>query len=233
MANVRLLRQLVNDYNDRINRANEDYAKEWGIYEKAVDAYNAQIKDAQSGTKYVGQTSEGWGLFGGVDAAGNLAYQKSLNILNEVPSGGYVSYTEQGAEYPTKLEYVKSGDKVVEYAPTLGGQVENSGGVLVDSGRYEFQPTGVTYSYLPTKTPVEPTTPEVKPLNLTEKEKGLLSNPTLGPSELNMAQAWGNVGKSTLAGDEAPAARSAFADPEDPNNLKDRGILARVLGGQL
>lgn len=70
-------------------------------------------------------------------------------------------------------------------------------------------------------------------LNLTEKEKGLLQKPTYGPAEMNMATSRGVAATSSLAGDTPTTANSAFANPEDPNNLKEKGVLARVLGGQL
>lgn len=221
MANVRLLRQLVSDYNNRIDKANTDYEKRWGIYEQAVNAYNAKIEDAKSGTPYVGQTSKGWGIFGGVDSRGNIAYKSSAKVYNsasELPKTDKIGVRM----------LVREGDRYQEYKPQVTLPRYNSAG--------GFKPSGQYYSALPTASdvPSEPAGPdEIAPINLTEKDKGLLQNPTLGPSEMNMAAARGVVGKSNLSGDELSAPISAFADPEDPNNLKERGVLARVLGGQL
>lgn len=223
MANVRLLRQLVQDYQNRVEKVNETYQGERSIYEKAVEGYNAQIDAVKSGaTSYVGAASgtpTGWGLFGGTDKSGNLAYQSAVRIVDS-PNKMPTRYQ------PDEKVLVKSGDRLQEYSAKV-----------VDPRylTYKWSATGNYYDYLPdpSKLPVAPEMGDPGRLNLTEKEKGLLQNPTLGPSEMNMAAARGVAAQSSLAGDTPSTANSAFANPEDPNNLKEKGVLARVLGGQL
>lgn len=59
-----------------------------------------------------------------------------------------------------------------------------------------------------------------------------IRSPGAAPAQVVAATNKGLVATSKLAG-EVATKNSAFADPDDPNNLKDRGILARTLGGQL
>ena len=77
-----------------------------------------------------------------------------------------------------------------------------------------------------------PTPEEPKGWNPSLREIAELRAPTVDAAGAQMATARGEGVKTGLV-NEAVGRDSAFADPEDPNNLADKGILARVLGGQL
>lgn len=77
-----------------------------------------------------------------------------------------------------------------------------------------------------------PTPEEPKGWNPSLREIAELRAPTVDAAGAQMATARGEGAKTGLV-NEAVGRDSAFADPEDPNNLADKGILARVLGGQL
>ena len=87
-----------------------------------------------------------------------------------------------------------------------------------------------------TTTPFMPDRPELvepKQPNLTVSNINELKSPSSDQAGLALQAAVGLQGKSQLAGDVENSKVSAFADPEDPNNLAERGILARTLAGQL
>lgn len=72
----------------------------------------------------------------------------------------------------------------------------------------------------------QPDQPNITTGNLRE-----MQNPGLSPAQLALQSGFG---KSKLAGENAPLMRnSVFANPDDPKGLKNLGILARVMGGQL
>lgn len=123
-------------------------------------------------------------------------------------------------------------------APVEGGPLDEWGqpaqtpqyGWVATSG-----PVRVAQFNTPTPAPQEVTTPtpeEPKGWNPSLRELGELQAPTTDAAGAQMATARGEGAKTGLV-NEAAGRDSAFADPEDPNNLADRGILARVLGGQL
>lgn len=87
----------------------------------------------------------------------------------------------------------------------------------------------------PAPTPQEVTTPtpeQPKAWNPSRRDLAELQAPTVDAAGAQMATARGEAANAGLV-NEAVGRGSAFADPEDPNNLADKGILARVLGGQL
>lgn len=87
--------------------------------------------------------------------------------------------------------------------------------------------------------PVSPTMPD-RPHNpsLRESDYKEMSAPGTDQAGIAIANAKGYTGKSDVEAlnDQASrftAQQNPFADPNDPYNLKERGVLARTLGGQL
>lgn len=238
MANVRLLRQLAKRYDERVNAVNEQYRDDRGIYEKAVEGYNADLAAAKAGTGYLMKMAKGgkYAIFGGTDKMGNLAYKGTEASLYDKPLDNAGVYREtSGDENPDYIvrgeeHWVRNADGTATlYRPGKIGTVSGWGARPI----YGYLPSSTTVKIFPESAPTAPTIGDPGRAPFTEKEKGLLQNPTLGPSEMNMAAAHGVVAESSLAGDVPSAPSSPFANPEDPSNLKERGVLARVLGGQL
>lgn len=214
MANVRLIRQRLADYQKNINDPIEAYNKTVaGLnakYNAEVDAYNKPYNDALAGGQAVQRNPDGkYALVQGVN--GTLTPSTKTFVSANTPWTGtngdqVVVNTKTG----TANWYSYDNGKYVKGAavPVIGGGV------------------------VPTA-PVLPETPgPAKPLNLSLPDTRELAAPTDNPAAMEAMKAYGLLGNSKLAVDE-DTSRSAFKDQEDPNNLKDRGILARTLGGQL
>ena len=100
--------------------------------------------------------------------------------------------------------------------------------------RYAESGQGTFRVYAAPNQPAEPADPQnVRPLNLTERNIRELRSPSQDMAGMQMSANVGLIGKSELVGNETAGPGSAFADPDDPHNLKEKGILAQVLGGQL
>lgn len=76
-------------------------------------------------------------------------------------------------------------------------------------------------------------TPKAPTFTVNQLEE--LANPSNSAAEINRAQAFGYTGKSALVAERDPTKNSAFANlgGDDPNQLKDRGVLARAIAGEL
>lgn len=96
------------------------------------------------------------------------------------------------------------------------------------------------YPYMPHV--IAPTTPQMgevpKSPSLTQNDYEAMRYRTQDPAGMAMETAKGLVGKSDVEalndqGSKFTAQQNPFADPNDPQNLRERGVLARTLGGQL
>lgn len=181
MANVRLLRQSIEDYNARVAKLDANYQAQYGQYTKDVEAYNADVSLHPN------------------DPARSAAVGKQQYIM------GYG---------PDTQEWV--GD-------------ESTGGYqTVRHPIYADSPTTLANPVAPTQA-VAPPEP-----NFTNNDIKAMANPGTDPAGVVRANNVGYTGNSEIAALNSGAMRnSAFADPADPQNLKERGILARVMGGQL
>lgn len=181
MANVRLLRQSIDDYNARIAKLDANYRAQYEQYTKDVAAYNADV------------------------AAHPNDPERSAQVGKQQYIMGYGPDTQ-----------VFQGD-------------ENGGGmVTMRNPIYADSPTTLP-------TPVAPEQAVAPPApNLTNNDQRALANPGTDPAGVVRANNIGYTGNSDVAAMNSGAMRnSAFADPADPQGLKERGILARVMGGQL
>lgn len=177
MANVRLVRQSLEDYNSRVAKIDAQYRADYDAYGKQVEDFNKRLQ----GVPYV--TSVG--------GRHNVVLSNG-QAVNGANLGGLGSYYING-------QFVKD--------PTAA-----LGGAPAD--------------------PVQGAAPRSP--NLTNADYAALSEPATDQAGVAKANALGYTGKSELAGDQGgPMRNSAFAKQDDPQGLKDRGILARVIGGQL
>ena len=223
MANVRLLRQSIEDYQKDASVANEGYEAAYGNYATefaaaqaaeaaAVKGYNDRLAAAEasktplavdigSGYKIIGTSGDGRV----VPVVSDLKNQVGDFVFTRLPDGNLQLYKLVQQDWQNK------GYKAVE------------------------QPVPALEKLTPTVMPTAPAEPKpVQAPNLTVSNTRELMNPGQNQAQLDMQSAKGILGKSELAGDQQAAMRgSAFADPNDPQGLKERGVLARVMGGQL
>lgn len=217
MANVRLLRQALTDYDKKVNQANAGYSAEYDAYAAKVNEFN--------NLPYV---MEGKALLGG-DWKVKLSNGQSVIVPAE--------YKDQRPEAGTR--YMRT-ETVTIPGSTIKGDPEN--GVpekvipekTLQLPRFGTDPS--QYYGAPVNAPTQSTPPRLP--SLTERDYAEIANPSTDQAGVAIANAKGYTGNSPLVAENQSAARmspfqSAFNDPQDPQNLKSRGILARTLGGQL
>ena len=222
MANARLLRQYIGDYNKKLaaeQGAYEDryagYKTQYDAYTQQANAYNQKIEQFNAGTRAM--------------VPGDVYQDESGGLKRVGESGAVEVFTGQmiqGQNYPTYK--AKDGNWYIDSPNDL----ENP-----DAGTTPIQIVlkGSHPGAAPTA-PAEPAPPaEVKQPNLTQNDIKEMQNPGLNQAQLAMSAARGYIGKSELAGDVAPTSNSAFANlkGDDPNQLKDKGLLAQAVAGQI
>ncbi len=211
MANVRLLRQSIQDYQEDYEKAYDQYSNEFNA-ERAkeaanVKAYNDAIAAAEaSKTPLAVDTGSGYKLIG---------------------TGG------DGRLVPLVPDLKRNrGDFVFTRLPDGRLQLNryDGGGGWGGGGYAPVElPIASLEKLPPVVMPKEPG--EGKVPNITASNARELMNPGQNQANLALQAAKGILGKSELTGDQQPAMRgSAFADPQ---GLKERGVLARVMSGQL
>lgn len=236
MVMARLLRQRLNDYVNQVNRAEADYTQ-------AATAYNSALQGAMRGTTSVITDANGKQVVvGGKTPDGQLALKSSsIKDLKDLNDRDGPSETWNGMLNGT-FRYARDADgnvaryKLEPYVETVpakpGGTslfdfMNKSKATTVSGSRWVKQ--GENLPIIPN----EPVVQEVKEPNLTRSNIKELQSPSSDQAGMALQQAYGLQAKSALAGDVDNSKVSAFADPEDPNNLAERGILARTLAGQL
>lgn len=181
MANVRLLRQSLEDYNNRVAKLDSQYQSQYGQYTKDVEAYNADVSLHPH------------------DPARSAAVGKQQYIM------GYGPDTQEW-----------SGNGVDGSVQTVRHPI------------YADSPTTLATPVAPVQGVAPP------PPSFTNNDIRAMANPGTDPAGVVRDNNKGYSGNSEIAAmNDTPMRNSAFADPEDPQGLKERGILARTLGGQL
>ena len=192
MANVRLLRQSVDDYNARVARIDAQYQSQYAQYTKDVEAYNADVI-AHPYNEAKSQMSGGPRYF--------MGYQPDHEVQATDPDTGAPVTDAAGDPVMT----VRRGEKI-----------------------YADSPTTLANPVAPTQGVAPP------PPSFTNNDIRAMANPGTDPAGVVRDNNKGYSGNSEIAAmNDAPMRNSAFADPTDPQGLKERGILARTLGGQL
>lgn len=213
-SRVKMLRQRVEDYNKRynagLNKENTGYDEAYAAYQAQVNAYNDAINGFNTTINNLGEGT----LFRDAD-------------------GSYKTIGPGGAPQPVTFltqDQINHGD--------LGYSLVNG---VVKFGNTPV-PVNATHPALTIGTPAAPPAPseeniKVPPLGLTVKQNRELVEPSASPVELERGANVGFLRKSELADNPvAPTEKSsAFFNlkGDDPNGLKDSGILARTIAGQL
>lgn len=180
-------------------------------YNKKVQAVNAQVETANAAYQ------QAYGQY----SAGVDQYNAAIAAVPYVVSA------------PSDKDYVllSTGEVISPLDPIFWKQMggKPAVGAFVRDGKFTTD-SGV--GPVPTA-PTAPTAPDApRALNLTQSDIRELRSPSLDQAGMQMAANKGIIGKNELAGMDQSKI-SAFTDPEDPKNLKEAGILARTLGGQL
>lgn len=208
MVMARLLRNRLESYVNNVNRAEANY-------QEAAAPYNSAIESVRAGTPYAIRNPDGT-----VQIVGGATETGDLQLLN----------TKVAAQPPTKkgdFGGLSTGTKM--YALDGSGNVRQYWMDIAPGGGTKIYSSKATTPFMPDR----PELVEPKQPNLTVSNINELKSPSSDQAGLALQAAVGLEGKSQLAGDVANSKVSAFADPEDPNNLAERGILARTLAGQL
>ena len=208
MVMARLLRNRLESYVNNVNRAEANY-------QEAAAPYNSAINNVRAGTPYAIRNPDGT-----VQIVGGATETGDLQLLN----------TKVAAKPPTKKSDfggLSTGTKM--YALDGSGNVRQYWMDIAPGGGTKIYSSKTTTPFMPDR----PELVEPKQPNLTVSNINELKSPSSDQAGLALQAAVGLEGKSQLAGDVANSKVSAFADPEDPNNLAERGILARTLAGQL
>lgn len=125
-------------------------------------------------------------------------------------------------------------------------EIHEAGGLMFyeNAANYRINREGGTETYglpagtfasayrAPANAPTQET-PKAPTFTVNQLEE--MANPSNSAAEINRAQAFGYTGKSALVAERDPTKNSAFANlgGDDPNQLKDRGVLARAIAGEI
>lgn len=253
----------IADYNAGVNRVNAANQSASDLYNQQAAAYNAFVEKVQSGQAEGlaefrpgewAQSSGGKILY--LDKNGNPSGNAPLvNNVNELIQSGasaawvrygdegkatYVKRDQAGAFDPAKAIAIDKKWAEIQANPTAYQVPANTstGYRMNDEALAVMMQAGGNLGVMkfdkaaPVAQEVGPTPEEPKGWNPSRRELAELQAPTVDAAGSQMATARGEGAKTGLV-NEAAGRDSAFADPEDPTNLADKGILARVLGGQL
>jgi hypothetical protein len=223
MANVRLLRQRLSDYDAAIQRINRNYEGDYEEYGAKVNAWNAIASKTPYVTQILDTSPTQIGDGDPLGGAGKLVRLSDGQrvVLDAGPVEGLV----EGAYYngPSSSQ-----------VPT--GEVDAYGQPIMKSvTTHGFSKLPAAAGPLP-EDPVMPDAPREP--NLTQRDVRTLMAPPTNAAGVEMARAKGYTGNSELVAENEDRSRitafqSAFDNPDNPQALKDRGILAKTLAGKL
>lgn len=232
MVMARLLRNRLESYVNNVNRAEADYRTQ-------AKGYNTALKAAQSGTPTVMKDADGkYVVVGGTYEdqlkliSSNIVDASDLGTANEMTYGIMGGLPKYGRDADGNVAKYA----IQPYTQTVAPQP--SGDPILDLINPPKETTVSGYRWVKEggNLAMMPDTPEVdvpQQPNLTQSNIKELQNPSYDPAGVVAQGNYGINAKSQLAGDVANSRISAFADPEDPNDIASRGILARTLAGQL
>lgn len=257
MANVKLLRQQVTDYQRKYGLNRRNYEKSYEKYAADTEAFNTLIQNQYNASAAMNKKSD-------LDLVGATYYDRELGT--NVAAGGttnplgtkvFEGFTPvEGAGHNAYASFVPGTSHTVEWTDGEGnrytesvidtwnavhngqviGSIPASGASGVKFGMSQ-EPFNVPY-YAPANSigaywddydkvwrnaasgGAAPTQRQTKAPNLTQKEVGILQGEVSPHSYADIAKQ-----------DTSPT--SAFADPEDPYNLKDSGVLTRAIAGKI
>lgn len=253
-ASAKLLRQYQADYQKKL-------AKEQGAYEDRYAGYKTQFDQyARQATAY-NQKIDQFNAAGAAMTPGDIYQNESGTLTQFDENGNPVAYGGPGGgpgdwfgdEFGTTGTTITTG---TPYRATNGAWyydvMQTTAGTPESYDEYG-QPiattpgttTKVDTKYIPVKAfhpgvapsaPADPALPnQVRAPSFTVGDIREMTTPGQDQAGLAMSAARGYIAKSQLAAENDPGKNSAFANlaGDDPNNLKQAGVLSRVIAGQL
>lgn len=249
MSRVKLLRQYLTDYNKKVEKADDIYKEQYGAYKAKAEDYNAFVNSVKAGQQNaVGEYAPGVYtlLKGYTDDKGQpgiTAYSADKRG-NPQMAGGLVDKLPAQATGLNGV-YLKNGDGTATfhtwdmgsvYEDQLMANTTDGGG----SGQQQLRPAGWVATQYRARIMDDGglTAPEQhapKAPSFTQNQMREMQNPTDDAAGVAKAQALGYSGNPQLKGLEPASRNSAFANlgDDNPNNLKDKGVLARAIAGEI
>lgn len=242
MANYRNLRRQAEDAQKKYARYNEimtNYAGQIDAYNAAGAEHNAFIEQVKTGAnKGVGKTADGrWALVGSHD--GQLAYDVRDEEGQPMDAGAMFNSFAEGAAatqvnawQPGASQFwAKNPDGTATRYNYQPDSVEYD--ILQGAPSGSWQPATVAYRSMEfdKQLPAEPTEEPPK-VSFTNSQVREMNNPTMDAAGAITGAAKG-YGVKTSEANAGPSANSALAGLDPEAEFKDKGILARVLGGNL
>lgn len=247
MSRAKLLRQYLTDYNRKVTKADDIYREQYETYKAKADEYNAFVNSVKAGQQQaVGEYAPGsyTMLKGYTDNNGQpgitaVSADKSGNpqlagaLVDKLPNG------------PAGLNgvYLKNPDGTATFytyqAPSAGGWIsdgtDGGGGTQVEATPGGWQKSDYTARIMDNSGIVAPEQHAPKAPTFTQNQIREMENPTDDAAGIVKANALGYTGNPQLKGDQPASRNSAFANlgGDDPNNLKDKGVLARAIAGEI
>lgn len=261
MSRAKLLRQYLTDYNRKVEKADDIYKEQYGAYKAKAEEYNAFVNSVKAGQQQaVGEYAPGaYTMLKGYTDSNGIA---GLTAVNADKSGntqlaGALVDKLPGAPVGLNGVYLKNSDGTATFhqwnegytAPLMGSDNDPSSGgsgfIYDDMGNVigtsapATQPGWVPTTYsariMDNSGIVAPEQHAPKEPTFTVNQLQEMENPTDDAAGMAKANALGYTGNSRLKGDDPASRNSAFSNlgGDDPNNLKDKGVLARALAGEI
>lgn len=238
MSRAKLLRQYLQDYNRKVGKADDIYREQYNAYKMKAEEYNAFVTSVKAGQQQaVGEYAPGAYtlLKGYTDDQGQVGLTAAYADKKGNPqmAGALVDKLPDGNSAGLNGVYLKGANGTATFhtwnsgADMLGNTLEG-----VTPG---WQNTGYSARVMDNSGITPPTQDAPRAPSFTQGQIKEMENPTDDAVGMAKANALGYTGNARLKGDEPASRNSAFANLSggDPNNLKDKGVLARALAGEI
>lgn len=245
MSRAKLLRQYLTDYNKKVEKADDIYREQYGIYKGKAEDYNAFVNSVKAGQQYaVGEYAPGaYTMLKGYSDSNGQAGLTAVSADkrgNPQMAGALVDQLPADNGGILNGVYVRNSDGTATYhqwdagytAPSMGSDNDPAPQAPRAPGWVATTNTARIMDNSGIVAPEQNPPPEPR---FTLNEIAEMNNPTDDAAGVAKAQALGYSGNSRLKGDEPASRNSAFSNlgGDDPNNLKDKGVLARAIAGEI
>jgi hypothetical protein len=241
MSRAKLLRQYLHDYNRKVEKADDIYREQYGTYKAKAEEYNAFVNSVKAGQQQaVGEYAPGAYtlLKGYTDDQGQAGLTAAYADKKGNPqmAGALVDKLPEGNAAGLNGVYVKNPNGTATFHSWSGGGLF---GNTVDEFGQEipqgWQNTGYSARIMDNSGITAPEQHAPPAPRFTQNQIREMEHPTDDAAGIVKAQALGYSGNPQLKGLEPASRNSAFSNigGDDPNNLKDKGVLARAIAGEI
>jgi hypothetical protein len=242
MSRAKLLRQYLQDYNRKLNKADDIYREQYGAYKAQAEEYNAFVESVKAGQQQgIGEYAPGayTVLKGYTDSSGQPGFTAAYADKKGNPQmAGPVVDKLPDAPGGLNGVYLKNPDGTATFH-TWGGGTDFLGNPLVDENGNPvasgWQRSSITARVMDPSYIQAPTQKAPRAPTFTQNQLQEMQNPTDDPAAIVKANALGYTGNPRLKADEPASRNSAFTNliGNDPNSLREKGVLARTLAGDI